>query len=251
MKRSLKVPESISLMNKSELISAILQGLVIIGLFGYFFYRSWIITLLLSPLLYFYLLYKGKVVKEKRSKALIMQFKEMLNSVNGSIQAGYSIENAFIEAEKDLRQLFGSDSRIVKEINLIKKGLENNCDVIELLSNLAERTGIEEIESFADILSVGIRSGGNISENMASFVRVIEEKAGVMQEIDTMVSARRFEQKIMNVIPFVIIFYVELTNKGFFGILYHNIFGILVMSVTMVIYLLSVYLSDRIIDIRI
>ena len=86
---------------------------------------------------------------------------------------------------------------------------------------------------------------------MASFVKVIEEKAGVMQEIDTMVSARRFEQKIMNVIPFVIIFYVELTNKGFFGILYHNIFGYLVMTITMIIYLLSVYLSDKIIDIRI
>ena len=251
MKRSLKVPESISLMNRSELVGAIIQGMGIIGLFGYFFYRSWLITIMMSPLLYFYLIYKGRTANEKRNKALILQFKEMLNSVNSSIQAGYSIENAFIEAEKDLKQLFGSDSKIVKEISLIKKGLENNCDVIELITNLAERTGIEEIESFAEILSVGIRSGGNISGNMESFVRVIEEKAGVMQEIDTMVSARRFEQKIMNVIPFVIIFYVELTNKGFFGILYHNIFGNLVMTITMIIYLLSVYLSDRIIDIRI
>lgn len=251
MKRNLKMPEYISIMNRTELTVYIIQGLGIIALFGYFFYRSVVISIFLLPFLYFYLIYKGKEVKEKRSKTLLLQFKEMLSSVNGSVQAGYSIENAFLEAGKDMRQLFGPDAMIVKELSIIKNGIENNCDISEMIHSFAVRSKIEEIESFASILSVGKRSGGNITDNMESFVRVIEEKTAVMQEIDTMVSARRFEQKIMNVIPFMIIFYVELTNKGFFDILYHNIFGNLVMTVTLAVYLLSIYLSDRMIDIRI
>ena len=138
-----------------------------------------------------------------------------------------------------------------KEVQIIKRGIDNNIDIIGLIEDFAFRSGIEEIESFAGILAVGRKSGGNLSSNMESYVRVIEEKTGVMQEIDTMISARRFEQRIMNVIPFLIIFYVELTNKGFFAVLYHNIFGNLVMTITMAIYILSVYLSDKIIDIRI
>ena len=203
------------------------------------------------PLIYFYLIYKGKGLKEKKKHALLIQFKELLNSVNGSIQAGYSVENAFLEADKDLRQLFGSNSEIVKEISIIRRGIENNLNIISLIEDFAFRSGIEEIESFAGILAVGRKSGGNMSANMESYVRVIEEKTEVMQEIDTMVSARKFEQRIMNVIPFLIIFYVELTNKGFFAVLYHNIFGNLVMTVTMSIYILSIYFSDKIIDIRI
>ncbi len=251
MKRSLKMPEFISVMSRTELITEIIKGIGIIALFGYFFYRSLIISVCMLPLLYFYLNYKSKEIKEKKDKALLLQFKEMLNSVNGSIQAGYSIENAFIEADKDMKQLFGQESTIVKELNIIKNGIENNCEITELVRNFAAKTGIEEIDGFAGILSVGKRSGGNISANMSAYVRVIEEKTGVMQEIDTMVSARRFEQKIMNIIPFMIIFYVELTNKNFFSVLYHNIFGNLVMTVTLAIYLLSIYLSDRMIDIRI
>ena len=55
----------------------------------------------------------------------------------------------------------------------------------------------------------------------------------------------------MNVVPFFIIFYVELTSKGFFDILYHNLFGNLVMTVTLGIYLLSVYMAERMTDISI
>ena len=251
MKKSLKVPEFVSEMSRNELLFGAFEGVIIISLFGYFFYRSVIMTILMIPLVYFYLVYKGKGIKEKKKHILLVQFKELLNSVNGSLQAGYSVENAFMEADKDLRQLFGPNSEIIKEVQIIKRGIDNNIDIIGLIEDFAFRSGIEEIESFAGILAVGRKSGGNLSSNMESYVRVIEEKTGVMQEIDTMISARRFEQRIMNVIPFLIIFYVELTNKGFFAVLYHNIFGNLVMTITMAIYILSVYLSDKIIDIRI
>ena len=251
MRKSLKVPEFVSEMSRNELLFGVIEGVIIISLFGYFFYRSVIMTILMIPLVYFYLVYKGKGIKEKKKHILLVQFKELLNSVNGSLQAGYSVENAFMEADKDLRQLFGPNSEIIKEVQIIKRGIDNNIDIIGLIEDFAFRSGIEEIESFAGILAVGRKSGGNLSSNMESYVRVIEEKTGVMQEIDTMISARRFEQRIMNVIPFLIIFYVELTNKGFFAVLYHNIFGNLVMTITMAIYILSVYLSDKIIDIRI
>ncbi len=238
-------------MNKAELLSGIVEGVCIIAAFGYFFYRSVMMTLIMLPAIMPYLLYKGRKAEEKRKKALLMQFKEMLNSVNGSIQAGYSMENAFVEADRDMRQLFGPEAMIVRELGIIRNGIENNCDIAELVRDFSVRSGIEEIESFAGILSVGKRSGGNISANLEAYVRVIEEKTSVLQEIDTMVSARKFEQKIMNIIPFLIIFYVELTNRDFFGVLYHNLLGNLIMTVTLAIYLLSVYLSGKITDIAV
>ena len=119
------------------------------------------------------------------------------------------------------------------------------------MKEFATRSEIDEINSFVGVMRMGKRSGGNLTKNMDAFVRVIEEKADVMQEIKTMTSARIFEQRIMNAVPFLIIFYVELTNKGFFSILYHNLFGNVVMTITMAIYILSIYLSKKLINIEI
>lgn len=251
MKKSLKMPVSVLKLNKRELAGYSLQGVLLAIVFGYFFYRSVLITICLVPLSYLYVLYKSRESGKKRDTELLMQFKEMLVSVCGSLHAGYSLENAFTEALKDMRQMYGDKADIVRELIIIQSGLDNNRDIVSIIEELALRSGLGEIESFAGVLSVGRRSGGNLTDNMESYIRVIEEKAGVIQEIETMISARRFEQKIMNAVPFLIIFYVELTNKGFFSILYHNLFGNIVMTVTLGIYILSVYLSKRIIEIEV
>ena len=239
------------MMKKKDLLICIIKGIGIILAFGYFFYRSYIITLFLIPSIYPYLVFKAKEHDKARKNALLLQFKDMLGTVNSSMQAGYSIENAFLEAGKDMGRLYGSDADIVKELCIIRNGLINNYSLTGLIKDFSKRSGLEEIESFASILHTGVRTGGNMGKIMNSYIRVIEEKTGVIQEIETMVSARRFEQKIMNIIPFFIIFYVDLTNKGFFGILYHNLFGNLVMTITMGIYVLSVYLSEKMIDIAV
>ena len=245
------MPESLTDMKKTEILKFLLEGIGLIILFGYFFYRSALITILLTPLLYPYLIYKSKEAKEAEKPELLMQFKEMLTSVNGSLHAGYSIENAFIDSVKDLSQMYGEKAYIVKELRIIQRGLSNNLELSGLMEEFAIRSEIEEINSFVGILRMGKRSGGTLKKNMDAFVRVIEEKADVMQEIKTMTSARIFEQRIMNAVPFLIIFYVELTNKGFFSILYHNLFGYIVMTITMIIYIISVYLSKKLVEIRI
>lgn len=245
------MPESLSGMKKPEILKYLLEGIGLIILFGYFFYRSAFMTVLLVPLIYPYLIYKRKEAKKAEKPELLTQFKEMLTSINGSLHAGYSVENAFIESIKDLSQLYGEKSYIVNELKVIQRGLANNIELGVLLEDFAIRSGIDEINSFVGIIRLGKRSGGNLIKNMDAYVRVIEEKADVMQEVETMTSARRFEQKIMNAVPFLIIFYVELTNKSFFSILYHNLFGNIVMTITMAIYILSVYLSKKMIEIEI
>ncbi len=227
------------------------KGTGIIGMIGYFFYRSWVITILMIPLLYPYLILKGKEAKKSRNSAMLLQFKDLLGYVNGSVQAGYSIENAFMDAEKDMRRMYGKEADIVRELAIIKAGLKNNMSLSGLIVDFSKRTELEEINSFAGILKIGSRSGGNLGKIMNTYIRIIEEKAGVIQEIETITAARRFEQKIMNAIPFFIIFYVDMTNKGFFSVLYHNLFGNLVMTVTLGIYILSVYLADKMADITV
>lgn len=66
-----------------------------------------------------------------------------------------------------------------------------------------------------------------------------------------MVSEKRLEQLIMRYIPFVIIFYISLTTKGYFESLYHNIFGWVLMTGALAVYAAACRISDKILDIEV
>lgn len=226
-------------------------GILIISIFGYFFYRSVFFTILMLPGIVIYLKKKKQSLCRQRKMLLNIQFKEMLNSVHASLQGGYSLENAFFEAYRDMAVFYGQESIISKELLSIKKGIRNNRTIEEMLVDLGNRSGVDDIRDFANILVIGKKSGGNIIEIMESSIVVIEEKVSVLQEIDTMISSRKFEQKFMSAIPFLIIFYIELTSRGFFIPLYESLFGRIIMSVCLIIYLYSIFLSNKIMNITV
>ena len=71
------------------------------------------------------------------------------------------------------------------------------------------------------------------------------------REIRTIISGRVYEQKIMSVVPLAIMGYMRNTSSSFMDVLYHNPFGIAVMSGCLGIYILSLKLSEKICDIKV
>ncbi|MCR5799672.1 MAG: hypothetical protein K6G69_06300 [Lachnospiraceae bacterium] len=238
-------------MNIKELFIYGSQGLGLICLFGYFFYRSVFLTILATPLILVYLQIKEKELCEKRKYDLQIQFKDALIAVNSSLKAGYSLENAFIESYKDMVMFYGDRSVIARELAVIKNGLRNNKSLTGMLYDMGRRSNISDIRDFSSVLIIGNRTGGNIGEIIESFIKVAEERVSVLEEIKTIISAKKFEQKIMNMVPFFIIFYIELTSKGFFNCLYDNIAGRIIMTICLCLYILSIYMSVKITDIAV
>ena len=66
-----------------------------------------------------------------------------------------------------------------------------------------------------------------------------------------MISSKKMEQKIMNMVPFLIIFYIGTTSKGFFDVLYHNVIGVIVMTVCLFFYGTAYLFSKRIVEIEV
>ena len=66
-----------------------------------------------------------------------------------------------------------------------------------------------------------------------------------------MISAKKMEQKIMNMVPFLIIFYVGTTSRGFFDVLYHNLIGVIIMTSCLLFYGAAYLLSKRIVKIEV
>lgn len=239
------------ILNGRELIFYSAEGMLIIGIFAYFFYRSVLAFLLLSPTLPFFLKRKKKELAQKRRQELQIQFKDAVLSVSANQKAGYSVENAFKEAYHDMAMLYGEESSICRELYSIGKGLENNIVLEKLLYDFGCRSRLQDIMQFAEIFLIAKRNGGSMTEILSVTADTIEQKTAVDKEIEVLLSSRKTEQKIMNVVPFFIIFYINLTSKGFFDVLYHNPAGILIMTICLAVYLAAFIISRKIVEIEV
>ena len=218
-------------------------------LLTYFFYRTWKGVIWLSPLGILFMKNRKKVLVRKQMQNLRVQFKDALISLRASLQAGYSLENAWIEAHKEMSRYHGADSMIAKELLLIKRGIYNSRPLEQLLWDFGERSRIEEITEFSTVLSVAKKSGGNINEIIQENIRVIEEKMDTRQEIDLLLSGKKLETKIMTLIPFAIILYMDVTARGYFAPLYQTIGGNVLMTICLGLYLSAMGISRKIVNI--
>lgn len=234
-----------------EGIFAVLEGGLLILAIGYFFYRSFLACVLLLPLFGFFVKEKKRELAKKRRQELSVQFKDLVLSLSANLKAGYSIENAMREAYRDMELLYGMDSPIALEIRHMIRGMENNVVLEKMLYDLGLRSHLPDIMQFADVFFIAKKSGGNLTEILEKTAEVIEQKIDTDKEIQLMISAKKMEQKIMNLVPFLIIFYIGSTSKGFFDVLYHNLVGIVVMTVCLVFYGAAWRLSKKIVEIEV
>ncbi len=184
--------------------------------------------------------------RRRRKLEIAMQFRECILAVATLLQAGYSAENAFMECRRDMVMLFGEEAHICVELKQIQRGLHINISLEELLLEMAGRTGCEEILQFAQIFGLAKRNGGNMAEIIRETAALVGKRIELRQEMQTLLSGKRMELMIMRIMPFGILFYIELGNPGYFQTLYHNFRGVLIMTGCLGLYLAAFFFGERI-----
>jgi len=231
---------------KGEKAAAILLSALVTLFFAIFFYRSMIAIIPMSAIGIFCFYSVRQKKTDKAKKELTVQFRECILSVSASLRAGYSVENAFRECRQDMVLLYGDDALICGELDYIRRGLDINIVLEELLTDLAGRSGCPEIREFAQIFVLAKRNGGNMSDIIRSSAALIGQKIQLRQEIAVMLSGKQMEQNIMKLMPFGILLYISLTNHGYFDVLYHNWQGAALMTGCLGVYLLAYIMGERI-----
>jgi len=230
---------------------AICQGVVIIFGLAYLFYNSLTATLVLLPVLVLYFRDWFTRRTKKKEQEFREQFKDGMQIMASTLNIGYSVENAVIEATKDLKRLYPNDSRIIREFKQIIHQLEINISIEQAFNNFLGRVEQEDVENFVAVFSVAKRMGGESIEVLKTTAHTISEKIEVEKEIQTMLGAKELEFNIMSLIPFGIILYMRMTFSDFMGVLYGNILGIGIMSSCLVIYFFAFMMGRRLIKIEV
>ncbi len=238
------------LLSVRELMLVLVKSALITGAFAYMFYRSWLGGLILPAVVYISLRReRGKKARERRER-LSLQFRDTVLAVSTGMQAGRAAENAFLEAEGEIRALYGRESEMARELALLRKGLRNQIPLEQMLLSLGERSCVEEIRDFTEVFAVAKRMGGNLKEIIRRTAELTQQRMDVDREIVTLLASQKYEQRVMLLVPFLLFGYMQVSSKGFFDILYHNAAGILVMTICLAIYLAAYVLGEKLTDIR-
>ena len=113
-------------LSKKEAAIVILESIAISVLISKLFFDSfWGMTASPAILL---IMWKKTIEQklEERNKKVAMEFQTMLKNVSSSLLAGFSLENAFVEAEKELKQMYGEKSYMFLELQNINKKVGMN-----------------------------------------------------------------------------------------------------------------------------
>lgn len=187
--------------------------------------------------------------RDRRLKALREQFKDLLESLSASYSAGRNTPDAFQDACSDMVSIYGEDSDIVRELNLICTGLKNNINVEALLLDFAGRSGLDDVMSFANVFEVCNRQGGDLKRVVNQTRDVISDKMEIEMEIDTMVAGNKNELNVMMVMPLLIVGMMK--GMGLSSVGANTPVNILVKVVCIGIFILAYGMGAKITDIRI
>ena len=234
-----------------DIFFLLLKSSFITALVAYLFYESIYGLILFFPIII--LIYindrETKILQQK--KELSNQFKDGIIAVIAALKVGYSMENAFEEAITELLMLYRPEDDIILEFQNIVAQQNNNITLEASLLNFSERSGVEDIYDFVQVFIIAKRKGGDMEQIIQNTVNVIKDKAEIEEDIQTMLTSKIYEQKIMNFTPAFIILYIKLTSPHFFDVMYHNLAGICIMSGCIVVYVIALYLAKKILAIEV
>lgn len=230
---------------KRELLIYFAQAAGVIVLVSYLFYHSIIAMVLLVPFYPIFLKIRGRRLLQRQKQELCLQFKETIASVASALHAGYSVENAWREALSEMEQMFGAQALIVQELRYLLAHVSMNVPLEELLCDFAARSDLEDVDSFCQVFFFAKRSGGDFIGIIRTTAGQIGQKIDLQRQLEADLAARRLESRIMNLMPMVILLYLNLTSPGYFDVLYKNVWGVCVMSACLAVYLAAYALSEK------
>ncbi len=161
------------------------------------------------------------------------------------------MENALLEAQKDVTTLLGKDAAIVDYLKRINGQIKLKEPTEKVLREFGRETNIDDIINFAQIFSYAKRGGGDYIRIIKNAASAIQEKIEVEREIETVIASKKMESRIMYLVPVGIILYLSFSSPDFLKPLYGNVMGNMIMSICLVVYVISIFIGEKIMDIRV
>ena len=223
-----------------------LKGSLLGGVLIVLFYNSFIGCFVLLPCLPVYYKREKRLQKQAENQRLKKEFQQVIRLMTKGLEVGYSLEKCVETTAMEYEQMVEEKNSIMLSyLHIFTKKIQINIPIQQIFEEFAVDSGLDEAESFAQIIDTARKTGGNLPAILRRTTEIMSEKDQVQEEIITMMSAKRMEQKVMTAMPVGILAYMRLTSSGYMDPLYGNPIGFLILTGVSMIW------AEKIIEIEI
>ena len=197
---------------------------------------------------YIFIAAQGAV--RKRRTRLRLQFRDMLEALSVSMRAGNPPAKALVSAREDLLLLYDENSDIITELDIITAMFNNAVPLSDAFHDFAERSGLEDVESFASIYRTIEGKSSRADEIVRQTQAIISDKMEIEMEMETLMTAAKNEMNIMTVMPLVILLLLGNIAAGLMDAIYTTAGGRVAATVGLIIFVISVALGRKISSVK-
>ncbi len=185
----------------------------------------------------------------QQQKQLRYEFREFLGMMAAVLRAGRSVEGAVAAVYEDMEE--AESTLMYEETRGILHGLQLQIPVEKLFRELGERSGLSEIQEFAEILYISKRSRGELTDVMEHTVQILEDKMEAEEELRVVLAKRKMEQRILTGMPFGVIAMLFVMSPEYLEPLYTYTGGRIVMVACAGLMAVSLWMAGRIMRVQI
>lgn len=222
-------------------------GLYLVGMvIGMLFYNHILASFIMGFVMQVFL---SEYIQSKLRKIQIRLVEEFMifnNIMLGEMSGFASVENIYRRTGREIK------SGKIMGINLLKGEFEMWASAVELgespenlLMNFARRLNDTSILQYAFVFKMARKQGADLKIVISTTNQILREKMRISRDIELLVSEKKLEQKIMNIMPFLMLLFLKYTAFEFISPLYEGLVGRMLMSVLLLVFGICYIWSNR------
>lgn len=209
------------------------------------FHVSAAMALLLAvlPFLFAHFFLRSRV--NRRQRQITEQIPELLSLLTGALRAGYGLSQS-LEIMVDQLPL-----PMQAEIRRVLRGIGLGMPIQRALSDMAARTGTDEMDMVVTAIVVQYETGGNLAQTLDTIGVTVRDRLRIKRDVRVLTAQQRLTGYILAGLPFILGFLLFLINPDYMRRLFEPGWIRIVPLVSLVMMFIGFLIIRRIVDIEV
>ncbi len=217
---------------------------------AYLLYKNIYVSIFAMLVFVLYGVLEKKDFIKNRKERTRAKFLDFLMCLEPLLKTHGTFCGAFSEAVIDYKRFHGKDELSIY-LDSAANDFKMNMPTVEILGKMADKLDIEDAYIFAGSMVVCESTGGKAVEITEKTTEILVGKTRLLCEINTLLSGKVFEQKIITAMPFAMLCILSVSARSYLAPMYTTAAGRIVMTAAGVLFLFQWYIGRKITDIKV
>ncbi len=219
---------------------------------GYLFYHMIIVLIAFTFISIPLKKYVQKIKNHFVYMKILREFKDVLMGFSLEFDSNGNIISAIRGAMVFLENNYFNKSILLLEFKKILLKLEhNNFNDVSLFIDLGAKLKVKDISDFFMIYSICKETGADIGYAIRKGSEIISNKVKLDKEVRDMVFQRKLEGYIIFSIPIIVLTFLNIFAFEYISVIYSSLAGNLIMTLSLILIVVSMFMIIKITDIRV